>query len=176
MLRLHGGVHGAVHRGRARAVRRAVDLRAVRGRGGRGAGARGDPAHLPRRGAGPARPRLPWGVRAAVARGQPRRAHRCAAPAAAPQARVPAGVEEGAVHAEQPDARRRRPRRLRPRRGGVPELAGAHGELLRRARRMRRENEDGLTEGEKIRVVSLSLLPSMCNVFLLVSIYGGVRR
>jgi hypothetical protein len=41
---------------------------------------------------------------------------------------------------------------------------------------MRRENEDGLTEGEKIRVVSLSLLPSMCNVFLLVSIYGGVRR
>jgi hypothetical protein len=47
VLRVHGGVHGAVHRGRARAVRRAVDLRPVRGRGRRGARPR-FPAHLAR--------------------------------------------------------------------------------------------------------------------------------
>lgn len=43
VLRAHGGVHGAVHRRRAGAVRGPLDLRAVRGRRRGGAGAASPP-------------------------------------------------------------------------------------------------------------------------------------
>jgi hypothetical protein len=135
LLRVHGGVHGAVHRRRARAVRRAVDLRPVRGRGRRGARPR-FPAHLARRGARPPRLRLPPRVRAPFPRRECRRPHRGPADAPAPQARLAA--EEGSLYAEQPEARRR----YRLRRGrGRRQLAGAGGELLRRARRRRLSNQ-----------------------------------
>lgn len=53
VLRVHGGVHGEVHRRGAGAVRGQVDLRALRGRRRRGDGPGAD--HLARGGARPPR-------------------------------------------------------------------------------------------------------------------------
>lgn len=146
VLRAHGGVHGAVHRRRAGAVRGPLDLRAVRGRRRGGAGA-GLAADLAGGGARPPRLRLRRRAplhRAAVARRERGRPHLRAAPPPPPQAGLPAAAaaEEGSLHAKQPEARcadlrhRHRLRRYRRRRRRR-RRARADGELLRGARRVK---------------------------------------